>query len=139
MRPRERREMEQAVKIAAGDRRAALLANTPPSERSEVAARYDHREEIVDLQSGREPTADELSALQMSLWRATVAVALAERGGYRDIVPRYMGGLRVSAGMARTIEQVEAETPTPDDADVRAAWSEGRRDRRQYLRSRYGI
>ena len=139
MRPRDRREMERTAKIAAGDRRAMLLANTPPAERSEVAAKYDHREEILDLESEREPTPDELSALQISLWRAQVAVALATRGGYRDIVPRYMGGLRVSAGMARTIEQTEAETPMPDDADVRAAWSEGRRDRRQYIRSRYGI
>lgn len=139
MRPRERREMEQAAKIAAGDRRAMLLANTPLAERSEVAAKYDHQEEVVDLESGREPTADELLTLRMSLWRATVAVALAERGGYRDIVLRYMGGHRVSAGMARAIQQAETETPMPEDAAVRAAWAEGRRDRRQYVRSRYGI
>lgn len=59
MRPRERREQERNAAIAAGDLRAALLANTPPSERSEVAAKYDHREEIVDLESNRGPTAAE--------------------------------------------------------------------------------
>lgn len=136
---REQREMTQQAKIDAGDQRAILLASTPSSERSEVAARYDHREEVINLESGREPTADELRELQISLWRAQVAVTLGERGGYRDIVPRYMGGHMVSAGMARAIEQVEAETPMPNEADVRTAWSEGRRDRRQYIRSRYGI
>jgi len=43
MRPRDRRQMEQQAKIEAGDPRAMLLATTPPGERSEAAARYDHR------------------------------------------------------------------------------------------------
>ena len=139
MRPHDRRELEGKKKGAVGDARAILLAATPPGERSEIAARYDHSIEAAELDTDRQPTAAELEQERMSLWRSTVAVELAEHGGYRDIAMRYMGGHRTSAGMDRAIGEAEASTPFPPDAEVLAAWLEGRRSRRVYIRQRYGV
>src|SRR3990167_2450146 len=137
MRPRERREIELRAKCDAGDPRALLLSATPAVERSEVAARYDHAIEAANLDSKHEPTADEIEGLCIQLWRASVAVCLAETAGYRDIVSRYMGGHRVSAGMERAITDAEAATPMPDNAEVISAWRDRRRWRREYIRQRY--
>ena len=139
MRPSERRKIESREKIATGDQRAILLAATPAGERSEVAARYDHAIEAAELDRAHEPGAEELEWQRMSLWRSAVAVELAERGGYRDIVMRYMSGHMVSVGMARAIAQAETATPFPPDAEVLAAWQQGRRLRRIYIHQRYGV
>ena len=140
MRPRDRRQMEQQTKIEAGDPRATLLAATPAGERSEAAARYDHALEAAELDNKTtQPNADELTRIGMKLWRFNVAVKLSDDSGYRGIVMRYMGGHLVSAGMARAIGQAEAATPFPSDAEILAAWHEGRRLRREYIRQRYGV
>ena len=135
----ERRAIEIKIKCDAGDRRALLLANTPPSERSETAACYDHRREAEELDQRNTPTQDELESLKISLWRAAVAITLADSAQYRDIVTRYMGGHRVSAGMARSITQAESVTPFPSTIDVLTAWTDSRRFRREYLGQRYGV
>lgn len=139
MRPRERREMERRAKCAVGDPRALLLAATPPALRSEVAARSDHRPEAVELDTPREPTDEEIDQYRIQLYRAGVAVALAESTVYRDSVARYMGGHRTSSGMDREIAQAEASVEMPSDAECRAAWRRGRELRREYLRARYGV
>jgi len=138
MRPRERRELERQAKCAAGDPRALLLAATPPDQRSEVAARYDHQSEAAELDTPREPTTAELDQFRIDLWRANVAVALVETTVYRDIVSRYMAGQRTSAGMDREIAQAEAGTEMPGDAECRAEWQRSRKWRRDYIRARYG-
>ena len=139
MRPRERREEESQARCVAGDPRAILLAHTPVAERSEAAARYDHADEAAELDTPREPTETELSEFRVSLWRANVACQLAERAVYRDGVMRYLGGHRVSAGLALEITQTESATAMPTDTEVRAAWQQGSIDRRTYIYQRYGV
>lgn len=139
MRPRERRELESQAKCAAGDPRALLLAATPSALRSEVAARYDHRPEAVELDTPREPTDEELDRYRIELYRAGVAVTLAENTVYRDSVARYMGGHRTSPGMDREITQAEASVEMPTDAECSFVWSESRRLRLEYIRQRYAV
>lgn len=78
---------ERTQRIAAGDPRATLLANTPPDARSEVAARYDHEIEARELDSDREPTTEELEAVRMQWWRTKVARELAEPRSSAPTVP----------------------------------------------------
>lgn len=139
MRPRERRELERQILCTAGDPRALLLAATPPALRSEIAARYDHKIEADELDTPREPTPQEIEQYRIELWRAGVAVALAENTVYRDSVARYMGGQRTSPGMDHEIAQAEASVEMPNDTECRAAWQRGRELRREYIRSRYGV
>lgn len=139
MRPLERRESERQARCLAGDPRALLLAATPPALRSEAAARYDHQIEADELETPRDPTQAELDQYRIELYRAGVAVALAENTVYRDSVARYMGGYRTSAGMDREIAQAEASVEMPTEAECRAAWQRGRELRREYIRQRYGV
>ena len=136
---REQREAARRSQAAAGDPRALLLATTPSAERSEVAARYDHQREADTLDQYAEPTGEDLRTIQLELWRAQVAVTLAETAGYRDIAARYLGGHLTSAGMERAIVEAELATPMLSEAEALVAWQQARRLRRQYLRSRYGV
>ena len=136
---RERRDMERAAGVASHDPRAILLAATPPSQRSEVAAKYDHAIEERELDANSEPKTEELEYLQLQLWRGSVAIHLAENAGYRDVVSRYLGGHRTSPGMDRAVCEAEAATPMPNADEVRAAWQQDRTTRRNYLRLRYGV
>lgn len=139
MRPCERRKQESIAKCAVGDPRALLLAATAPAERSEVAARFDHKIEAAELDTPREPTQSEIDEYRIRLWRAQVACNLVENTVYRDSVSRYMGGLRTSPGMDREILQAEARTEMPTDTECVAAWNEGRKLRREYIYQRYGV
>ncbi|MDE2098351.1 MAG: hypothetical protein KGL39_13945 [Patescibacteria group bacterium] len=139
MRPRERREQERQTRVLGGDQRAILLASTPPESRSETAARYDHGIEAQELDTPREPTQQELDYYRIELYRASVAVALAENTVYRDSVMRYLGGYRTSLGMDREIAQAETSVEMPNESECRSAWQRGREMRRIYIRQRYGV
>ena len=136
---KEQKTARQQTARERGDPRVLLLAATPPAERSEVAARHDHAIEARELDKPAEPSADNLSRLKMELWRASVAVELAESGRYRDCAMRYLGGHLISPGMAREIGEAEARTPMPSDAEVLTEWHAGRKLRREYIRQRYGV
>lgn len=135
----EKRQAVHAAQCAAGDPRALLLAATAPADRSEVAARYDRAREAAELERPTDPTQGELDQLGMELWRASVAIALTEHASSSQIVPRYLGGHRTSAGMDRDIVRAEAETPFPGRQEIITAWHERRRLRREYIRQRYGV
>lgn len=133
------RQQRNTTQCAAGDPRALLLAATPPQQRSEVAARYDHAIEATELETAHAPTQEELDRFGVQLWRAAVSVTLAESSSWRGIVERYMEGLRVSEGMGRDIISAEASTPYPTAQEIREAWDRSRALRREYLSQRYGI
>lgn len=139
MRPCERRKLESQARCASGDPRALLLAATPADKRSVVAARYDHKPEAAELGHPREPTSEELDRFRIELYRAGVAVELAEQSVYRDGVFRYLGGHRTSPGLDREIARAEASVEMPADAECRSAWQRSRELRRIYLNQRYGI
>lgn len=134
----ETRRAARAEKCAAGDARALLLSATAPALRSETAARYDHAIEAAELDRVAEPTQEPLDRLGIELWRASVAVLLVDTA-HHQIVERYLGGHRTSAGMDRAIVRAEAATPFPSATEILAAWHDGRRLRREYIRQRYGV
>lgn len=125
--------------VSAGDPRAILLAATPPEQRSEVAARYDRAIEAAALDTPQEPTADEIYRIRNEIISHRVAVALDDRGVYRDGGARFLADRIGSEGFEREVSRARAEITEPTEAECVAVWHEDRQLRRRYLRQRYGV
>lgn len=137
MRPRERREMERAEKIAQGDKRTMLLTKTPPEQRSEIAARYDHEREAEKMSI--EDFIDEARMALIYQRRAEAMINGYNNGTINLRLDQLLA--RVNKGiLPGHIESAISATLKPiSDEDVMREAERLMGERRGYLRARYGI
>lgn len=137
LRPREKRALWYAEAIARGDNRSAYLGTVDPDKRSEAAAVWDHQIEADELAGP--VTQDDLNDAAVALVEGQIVAYLAEEGGYRDLVYRYMNKLLLSAGMEREISRARENVEPPTTEEIKK-WAVEQRDRRlNYIRQRYGV
>lgn len=118
--------------------RIILLAKTPPEDRSEVAAKFDHAIELEELKT-LTPTQSDIERIREELFRADVAYKLAGLDRTGNVAERYLRGGLVSQYNSMKIGRAIATTARPSDERCLETWRLEIDGRKQYLKSRYGL
>lgn len=139
MRLGEIRQQARLERIAAGDERSFLLAATPAENRSEVAARYDHRTERSTLTV--ESFSEAARAVLVGARRTQAMIDGYESGEIR--IRRETLMARVSCGLLPAhVEAVIKDNldrmPPITDAEILGLSQGMLANRLDYLRRRYG-
>jgi len=122
--------------------RIQLLASTPPNERSEVAARYDHQIEAnnMSIDKYKQYAKDQLGNYQTK--RASAMIQGSEDGRITVDLGHMLARLNrgvLPDHVETTISQIMRELPEPTDDEIeREAHRLYQRDE-HYLAARYGV